>query len=153
MLAARIVALVAAVAVLLGVGVAYVFTDVLQANSGTSDAAANAGSGGVMFDGGMTILLVGSDARTDADGNPLSKEELAQVATEDDGGGINTDTMMLVHVPEGGGKATAVSIPRDTWITLMSIVRPASFDSRSRCAGSVTPWLTRRSSVYAFAVA
>ena len=38
MLAARIVALVAAVAVLLGVGVAYVFTDVLQANSGTSDA-------------------------------------------------------------------------------------------------------------------
>ena len=102
---------------LLGVGVAYVFTDVLQANSGTSDAAANAGSGGVMFDGGMTILLVGSDARTDADGNPLTKEELAQVATEDDGGGINTDTMMLVHVPEGGGKATAVSIPRDTWIT------------------------------------
>ena len=117
MLAARIVALVAAVAVLLGVGVAYVFTDVLQANSGTSDAAANAGSGGVMFNGGMTILLVGSDARTDADGNPLTTEELAQVATEDDGGGINTDTMMLVHVPEGGGKATAVSIPRDTWIT------------------------------------
>jgi len=116
-LAARIVALVAAVAVLLGVGVAYVFTDVLQANSGTSDAAANAGSGGVMFNGGMTILLVGSDARTDADGNPLTTEELAQVATEDDGGGINTDTMMLVHVPEGGGKATAVSIPRDTWIT------------------------------------
>src|SRR5664280_3525392 len=89
-LAARIVALVAAVAVLLGVGVAYVFTDVLQANSGTSDAAANAGSGGVMFNGGMTILLVGSDARTDADGNPLTTEELAQVATEDDGGGINT---------------------------------------------------------------
>ena len=102
---------------LLGVGVAYAFTDVLQANSGTSDAAANAGTGGVMFNGGMTILLVGSDARTDADGNPLTKEELAQVATEDDGGGINTDTMMLVHIPEGGGKATAVSIPRDTWIT------------------------------------
>ena len=42
-------------------------------------AADNAGSGGVMFDGGMTILLVGSDARTDADGNPLTTEELAQV--------------------------------------------------------------------------
>lgn len=102
---------------LLGVGVAYVFTDVLQSNSGTSDAAANAGSNGVMFNGGMTILLVGSDARTDADGNPLTKEELSQVATEADGGGINTDTMMLVHVPDGGGRATAVSIPRDTWIT------------------------------------
>ena len=116
-LAARIVALVAAVAVLLGVGVAYVFTDVLQANSGTSDAAANAGSGGVMFDGGMTILLVGSDARTDADGNPLSAEELAQVGTEDDGGGINTDTMMLVHIPRAGARRPLSRMPRDTWIT------------------------------------
>ncbi len=98
-------------------GVAYAFTDLLQSNSGTSDAAANAGSGGVTFNGGMTILLVGSDARTDADGNPLTAQELTQVATEDDGGGINTDTMMVVHVPEGGGKATAVSLPRDTWIT------------------------------------
>ncbi|MEP6755429.1 MAG: hypothetical protein ABJA67_08005 [Chthonomonadales bacterium] len=24
--------------------------------------------------------------------------------------------MMLVHIPQGGGKATAVSLPRDTWI-------------------------------------
>ena len=116
MLATRIVALVAAVAVLLGVGVAWAVTGTLQANSGTSDAAGNAGNGGVISEGGMTILLVGSDARTDADGNPLSAEELAQVGTEDDGGGVNTDTIMLVHIPEGGGKATAVSLPRDTWI-------------------------------------
>ena len=73
-------------------------------------------TGGVIFVRGMTILLVGSDARTDADGNPLSDGGTPQVATEDDGGGINTDTIMLVHVPKGGGKATAVSIPRDTWI-------------------------------------
>lgn len=70
----------------------------------------------MISEGGMTILLVGSDARTDADGNPLSAEELAQVGTEDDGGGLNTDTIMVVHIPEGGGKATAVSLPRDTWI-------------------------------------
>jgi LCP family protein required for cell wall assembly len=115
-LATRIVALTTAVLVLLGCGIAWGFTDALQGNSGTSDAADNAGSGGVISADGMTILLVGSDARTDADGNPLSAEELAQVATEDDGGGINTDTIMLVHIPQGGGKATAVSLPRDTWI-------------------------------------
>ena len=116
MLAARIVALVAAVLVMVGAGVGWAVTGTVQSNSGTSDAAANAGSSGVTFRGGMTILLVGSDARTDANGNPLSADELAQLSTQHDGGGVNTDTIMLVHIPEGGGKATAVSLPRDTWI-------------------------------------
>ncbi|HEY5881061.1 MAG TPA: LCP family protein [Nakamurella sp.] len=116
LLVTRIVALVVAAVVLLGAGVAYAFTDTLQTASGTSDAAGNAGDAGVISAEGLTFMLVGSDARTDADGNPLSAEELAQVGTEDDGGGLNTDTIMLVHVPKGGGRATAVSIPRDTWI-------------------------------------
>ena len=115
-LATRIIAAVVAAVVLVGAGVAWGITGTLQSNSGTSDATGNAGNGGVISAGGMTILLVGSDARTDADGNPLSAEELAQVSTEDDGGGVNTDTIMLVHIPEGGGKATAVSLPRDTWM-------------------------------------
>ncbi len=102
--------------VLIGCGVGWALTGRLQSNSGTSDAAGNAGNGGVISEEGMTFLLVGSDARTDADGNPLSAEELRQVGTEDDGGGINTDTIMLVHIPQGGGKATAVSLPRDTWV-------------------------------------
>lgn len=116
LLITRVVALVTAAVVLIGSGVAYAFTDVLQGVSGTSNATGNAGNAGVISAEGMTFLLVGSDARTDADGNPLSADELAQVGTEDDGGGINTDTIMLVHVPQGGGRATAVSIPRDTWI-------------------------------------
>ena len=115
-LATRIVAAVVAAIVLVGAGVAWGITGALQSNSGTSNAAGNAGNAGVISEGGLTILLVGSDARTDADGNPLSAEELAQVSTQDDGGGVNTDTIMLVHIPEGGGKATAVSLPRDTWI-------------------------------------
>ena len=126
-LAARIIALVAAVLVLVGCGIGWAFTGTLQNNSGTSDAANNAGNGGVISADGITILLVGSDARTDADGNPLSAEELQQVATQDDGGGVNTDTIMLVHIPQGGGKATAVSLPRDTWIgpkVMKSIVGP-----------------------------
>jgi len=117
LLVARIVAAALAAVTLIAAGSAWAFTGALQANSGTSDAANNAGDGGVISADGLTILLVGSDARTDADGNPLSAEELAQVGTEDDGGGINTDTIMLVHIPQGGGKATAVSLPRDTWIS------------------------------------
>ena len=65
---------------------------------------------------GKTILLVGSDARVDAAGNPLTPEELALVSTELTEGGVNTDTIMLIRIPPGGGRATAVSIPRDTWI-------------------------------------
>ncbi len=115
-LVARIVALTVAAVVLVGSGVVWALTDKLQSNSGTSDAVRNAGDGGVSFREGETVLLVGSDARSDQDGNPLSAQELRQVGTEADGGGINTDTIMLVHIPQGGGKATAVSLPRDTWI-------------------------------------
>ncbi len=116
LLITRIIAAVVAAAVFIGAGAAYAFTDKLQSASGTSDAAQNAGDAGVISAEGLTFLLVGSDSRTDADGNPLSAEELAQIGTEDDGGGINTDTIMIVHVPQGGGRATAVSVPRDTWI-------------------------------------
>lgn len=65
---------------------------------------------------GMNILIVGSDARTDAEGNPLTPEELKAVSTQLDGGGVSTDTLMILHVPGNGAKATAISIPRDTWI-------------------------------------
>lgn len=64
----------------------------------------------------QNILLVGSDSRTDAQGAPLSAEELAQLRTQDDGGGVNTDSLMVLHIPAGGGQATAISIPRDTWM-------------------------------------
>lgn len=65
---------------------------------------------------GMNILIVGSDARTDAEGNPLTPAELKAISTQLDGGGVSTDTLMIVHVPGNGAKATAISIPRDTWI-------------------------------------
>ena len=45
------------------------------------------------------------------------------------------------------GVVVDLAVPVNAWITRMSIVRPASFDSRSICAGSVTPCLTRCSSV------
>ena len=68
------------------------------------------------LDGAVDILLVGSDSRTDAQGNPLSEEELERLNAGVADGEINTDTIMVVRIPEDGSKATAVSIPRDTYV-------------------------------------
>lgn len=66
-------------------------------------------------DGSVDILLVGSDVRTDAQGNPLSPEELAMLHTGEEGTD-NTDTILLVRIPNDGSSATVISIPRDTYI-------------------------------------
>ena len=68
------------------------------------------------LDGAVDILLVGSDSRTDAQGNPLSEEELSRLNAGVADGEINTDTIMVIRVPEDGSKATAVSIPRDSYV-------------------------------------
>lgn len=67
-------------------------------------------------DGATDILLVGADSRTDAQGNPLSEEELSALRAGVDEGEHNTDTIMVIRVPNDGSGATAVSIPRDTYI-------------------------------------
>ncbi|WIM68255.1 LCP family protein [Corynebacterium breve] len=67
-------------------------------------------------DGAIDILLVGSDSRTDAQGNPLSDEELARLNAGVSDGELNTDTLMVIRVPNDGSRATAVSIPRDTYV-------------------------------------
>nr|WP_275437197.1 LCP family protein [Corynebacterium simulans] len=67
-------------------------------------------------DGAMDILLVGKDSRTDAKGNPLSEKELADLHAGVDEGEENTDTIMIIRIPDDGSRATAVSIPRDTYV-------------------------------------
>jgi len=66
-------------------------------------------------DGAIDILLVGMDSRTDAHGNPLSEEELATLRAGDDVS-TNTDTIILVRIPNNGKSATAISIPRDSYV-------------------------------------
>lgn len=66
-------------------------------------------------DGALDILLVGTDSRTDAHGNPLSAQELAALRAGD-AVTLNTDTLVLVRVPKDGGSATAFSIPRDSYV-------------------------------------
>ncbi|RKT53514.1 LCP family protein [Saccharothrix australiensis] len=61
---------------------------------------------------GTNWLLVGSDARDD-----LSEEQKAALATGD-AGGRRTDTIMILHIPDGSGKSTLVSVPRDSYVDI-----------------------------------
>ena len=66
-------------------------------------------------DGAIDILLVGLDSRTDAHGNPLPQEQLSMLHAGDDVS-TNTDTIILVRIPNNGKSATAISIPRDSYV-------------------------------------
>ncbi|MFJ9786019.1 LCP family protein [Amycolatopsis sp. NPDC101161] len=67
----------------------------------------------------QNILLVGIDARTDAYGNPLPQNVLdALHAGGGEDGGDTTDTMIVVHIPAGGAAATAISVPRDSYVDI-----------------------------------
>lgn len=70
-------------------------------------------------DGGAEdILLVGVDSRTDARGRPLPPEVIRELSAGDDTGVLNSDTIILLHVPEDGGAAVAFSIPRDSYVDI-----------------------------------
>ncbi|NMO90791.1 LCP family protein [Actinomycetospora sp. TBRC 11914] len=73
---------------------------------------------GTAADGATDILLVGTDSRTDAQGNPLPRDVLAQLDAGSADGELNTDTMMLVRVPNDGSRAVAFSLPRDSFVPL-----------------------------------
>jgi LCP family protein required for cell wall assembly len=67
----------------------------------------------------QNILMVGLDARTDAQGNPLPQSLLDMLhAGSSSDGGDTTDTMIVVHIPTGGAAATAISIPRDSYVQI-----------------------------------
>jgi LCP family protein required for cell wall assembly len=68
--------------------------------------------------GDQNILLVGVDSRTDAQGNPLPRQVLEQLRSGAESGVLNSDTIILVHVPADGGSATAFSIPRDSYVSI-----------------------------------
>jgi LCP family protein required for cell wall assembly len=110
---ARVIATVMAVMVVLVTGVAW--SKVRSFEDGIYHVfAPSLGHGG--DDGAMDILLVGMDSRTDAHGNPLSPEELAALRAGDEVAS-NTDTIILVRIPNNGNSATAISIPRDTYVS------------------------------------
>nr|WP_236077889.1 LCP family protein [Rhodococcus sp. P1Y] len=62
---------------------------------------------------GTNWLLVGSDSRTG-----LTPEQEAALATGGETGPSRTDTIILIHIPEGGGATTMVSLPRDSYVSI-----------------------------------
>lgn len=71
-------------------------------------------------DGAVDILLVGTDSRLDAKGNPLSEEELKWLRVGDEVT-TSTDTIVLIRLPNDGSAATAISIPRDSYVQVPGI--------------------------------
>jgi LCP family protein required for cell wall assembly len=67
----------------------------------------------------FTALLVGLDARTDANGDPLPPALLDALHAGPDEGQLHTDTIMVLHVPAAeNAAAVAISIPRDSFVQI-----------------------------------
>ena len=110
----RVAAAVASALVFLLTGVAWGLYRDVTAGITTTDVIAGGGDGGP-----LDILLVGVDSRTDTKGNPLPPEVLEQLHTGGDTPRVlNSDTIILLHVPEDGGAAVAFSIPRDAYVDI-----------------------------------
>jgi LCP family protein required for cell wall assembly len=108
----RVASVTMALAIVVGTGVAW--GKIRSFESGINQISPiTLGEGGE--DGAIDVLLVGMDSRTDAHGNPLSEEELATLRAGDDEA-TNTDTIILVRIPNNGKSATAISIPRDSYV-------------------------------------
>ncbi|KTR96690.1 LytR family transcriptional regulator [Microbacterium testaceum] len=97
--------------------VAFVAIDLAGAANGIhhSDAVLPTAAAGVPQDEGeQNILIMGLDSRVDEDGKPYPQEIYDAIHAEDASvGGYNTNVLMYVHIPAGGGQAVALSIPRD----------------------------------------
>jgi LCP family protein required for cell wall assembly len=110
----RLAAALAAALVLVTTGTAWGLYRDVTAGITTTDVIAGGGDGGP-----LDILLVGVDSRTDSHGNPLPQEVLQQLHTGGDNPRVlNSDTIILLHVPEDGGAAVAFSIPRDAYVDI-----------------------------------
>jgi LCP family protein required for cell wall assembly len=101
------------VVLLAGSGWGWHLNRVAQATANPINAiptAGNSAAGGAAE--AMNLLLVGNDSRA-----ALTPEQLAELTAGADSG-INTDTMILVHVPADGSRASFVSFPRDSYVEI-----------------------------------
>ncbi|HEY2723465.1 MAG TPA: LCP family protein, partial [Pseudonocardiaceae bacterium] len=120
-LSGRVLIALLSAAVVAATGTSWATVGSLRRNLNTTNALDPApvrtGAQPEVGDGARDILLVGSDSRTDAEGRPLPLDVLRELRTEQSVG-LNTDTIILVRVPDDGTAAHAVSIPRDTYVPI-----------------------------------
>ncbi len=82
--------------------------------------------------GEQNILLMGLESRTYWNGQILPGNILnalhagSRQGVANGVGGNATNTLILIHIPAGGGKAIGISIPRDDWVTF-----PQPYDGQS----------------------
>ena len=83
----------------------------------------------------QNILVAGLDDRQTA-----TDAELKELSTTRDGGSLNTDTMMIIHIPANGAKATLISLPRDSYVAIpgngMQKLNAAYADAFNATAGT-----------------
>ncbi|MFI9365936.1 LCP family protein [Kitasatospora sp. NPDC053057] len=71
------------------------------------------------LDNSVNLLLIGLDSRKNMDGSdvdPAIVQNELHAGADSKIGGYNTNSLILLHIPAGGGKVQAVSIPRDDWV-------------------------------------
>lgn len=110
--AARVVAGVLSVVLLAGSGWGWYLGQVAEATVNRTDAIPDSGNEGNGGAAAMNLLLVGNDSRA-----ALSDDQLAELNAGADSG-TNTDTMILVHLPADGSRASFVSFPRDSYVQI-----------------------------------
>ena len=107
----RVLAAVLSLVILVGSGYAWATYQKFNSDIATGS---NLDTSGQDVDGrDQNILLIGNDSRAGA-----TPEELQELSTEDDGGSVNTDTMILLHVPADGSRASLISFPRDSYVDI-----------------------------------
>jgi LCP family protein required for cell wall assembly len=113
----RSIAALLSVLVLAGSGWGWYLVRVAEASVSRTDAIPDSGNsdvnGGDHAGEAMNLLLVGMDSRTG-----LTPEQQAEFSTGNPEGVLNTDSMMLVHLPADGSGASFVSLPRDTYVDI-----------------------------------
>ncbi len=113
----RSIAALLSVLVLAGSGWGWYLVRVADASVNRTDAIPDSGNsdvnGGDHAGKAMNLLLVGMDSRTG-----LTPEQQAEFSTGNPDGVLNTDSMMLVHLPADGSAASFVSLPRDTYVPI-----------------------------------
>lgn len=81
-------------------------------------------------DGSQNILLIGLDSRKDNNGNDLPQAVInalhagSKAGIDNGVGGYNTNTLILMHVPNDGSQASAFSIPRDDYVSYVDAIGP-----------------------------
>jgi LCP family protein required for cell wall assembly len=108
----RAVGALVAVAVLATSGWGWYLGRVAEASVQRTDAIPTSGNDDKGTGEAMNLLLVGTDSRAD-----LTAAQLAELNAGTDSG-HNTDTMILVHIPADGSKASFVSFPRDSYVEI-----------------------------------